>query len=684
MGARRESVFHIPGEVVQEAGRRESVLSPLIQDWPQNGGYFTAPIAPKRHWSSFQEHADRTFGGTDSALATPMIDDRREGFNWDTAVSATDQPTQTPSARDFMIRRNNGRRDSINIYGANSNSSFPSSMAMRTMSTASTIDTSILRSDTGLTGMSSISSGQERPRRAVPDIRLSGMSSSDEPTPGEPVIPRPQIRPSRSLSLKLSSAMKKEKPDKRPQKRAQFTEDTTAPAESSKQTSATSRQGRLKDRRKLERTDSLKLTLPLELPNLPPRGRSPVPKVMDTPSLAPPRKRSPKTPWVRDMAFGPDDDEEPPVASELKATEQVAALPPSLLSPRLHSQANLARSRRARNTTGTSDSATAKTESTDPHVQEMVQRMTAAQQERETKRSRLWLWIGEPRTSSPHRKQSHDSGLSSLWQHIRDSVKRHYNKSSHASRSRPATLPPSMPSFQTGIGARNESISKKDQIANLPMPPPRFTPPGLNRVMTPPVCLGPDCDEYDVKGKLEGFFFNVLDSEQPKRKGKPGGIWDSDALLMSQRGLITPSEATSEESPRDASPAAPTPITTEDISMLSPTSYMVVSPPPLSAHLDVPRSTMPGSRRTSVQVTSNAYFRVPHLSRESTTDELDEIERAKFEWLVPEHLASSPLCPLHPKYQGPISGMCLYHTGNERKEPLPAAVAARQLASVGA
>jgi hypothetical protein len=49
--------------------------------------------------------------------------------------------------------------------------------------------------------------------------------------------------------------------------------------------------------------------------------------------------------------------------------------------------------------------------------------------------------------------------------------------------------------------------------------------------------------------------------------------------------------------------------------------------------------------------------------------------RRKFEWIVPEHLPSSPLCPLHPKYQGGYSkGMCYWHpkkrsTSGSRSRP---------------
>ena len=39
----------------------------------------------------------------------------------------------------------------------------------------------------------------------------------------------------------------------------------------------------------------------------------------------------------------------------------------------------------------------------------------------------------------------------------------------------------------------------------------------------------------------------------------------------------------------------------------------------------------------------------------------EEEERRKFEWLVPEHLPNSPLCPLHEKYTGPSRGLCYWH-----------------------
>jgi hypothetical protein len=39
----------------------------------------------------------------------------------------------------------------------------------------------------------------------------------------------------------------------------------------------------------------------------------------------------------------------------------------------------------------------------------------------------------------------------------------------------------------------------------------------------------------------------------------------------------------------------------------------------------------------------------------------DELAIGKFEWDVPEHLPSSPLCPLHPKHPSGGKGICVYH-----------------------
>lgn len=68
--------------------------------------------------------------------------------------------------------------------------------------------------------------------------------------------------------------------------------------------------------------------------------------------------------------------------------------------------------------------------------------------------------------------------------------------------------------------------------------------------------------------------------------------------------------------------------------------------------------------------TPNMWFRVQHQiaveESQLTANALREMEeRRKFEWIVPEHLPSSPLCPLHDKYRGYSKGKCYWH--KERK-----------------
>jgi hypothetical protein len=60
------------------------------------------------------------------------------------------------------------------------------------------------------------------------------------------------------------------------------------------------------------------------------------------------------------------------------------------------------------------------------------------------------------------------------------------------------------------------------------------------------------------------------------------------------------------------------------------------------------------------------WFRIPsdQSRRESQLTELalrELEERRKFEWLVPEHLPNSPLCPLHAAYNGYSKGICYWH-----------------------
>jgi hypothetical protein len=205
--------------------------------------------------------------------------------------------------------------------------------------------------------------------------------------------------------------------------------------------------------------------------------------------------------------------------------------------------------------------------------------------------------------------------------------------------------------------------SYKDAIANMAAPP-TFLPPGLNRVPTPPM--------YDqageVKGHLEHFFFDVQGGYPTKKKAQdgPGGVWDSDALLMSlDRTGITPSESSDEGSPtRAASSYAPTP-SPIDAPKGAATGYIALSPLFPQSPL-VPTSLSPNEAPRK-HLDSATYFRVPLRDSDDASasppdpEDMAPEERAKLEWITPEHLDNSPLCPLHVKYRGPSMGFCVYH-----------------------
>ncbi|KAJ5038566.1 hypothetical protein J3E74DRAFT_453314 [Bipolaris maydis] len=159
--------------------------------------------------------------------------------------------------------------------------------------------------------------------------------------------------------------------------------------------------------------------------------------------------------------------------------------------------------------------------------------------------------------------------------------------------------------------------------AHIPVPP-AFTPPGLSRVPIPPL--------YDINGEVKGKLADFLFDFQS------GSYWDSDALLMS----LSTGIATKEDDEDDEGPEGPFAIK-----------------PPLS----------PSLAANSPMLGHDGWYRVNHEDNADLRDSYtvaalarqEEEERRKFEWLVPEHLPNSPLCPLHDKYVGPSQGLCYWH-----------------------
>ena len=185
-------------------------------------------------------------------------------------------------------------------------------------------------------------------------------------------------------------------------------------------------------------------------------------------------------------------------------------------------------------------------------------------------------------------------------------------------------------------------------LADMPVPP-TFIPPGLQRVPTPTSDA-----PAQIKGKLADFFFDMHGLQStPRRKSRPspGSIWDSDAILMSMEPDLDISDE-SDEAPEGRSEPQPPQF------HLGP-----VTDDPPGIMLPPDRSSGAESRLSSG---SAPWFRIgqSHSSGnyKLTAAALKEAdERRKFEWLVPEHLPDSPVCPLHAKYRGPSKGMCYWH-----------------------
>lgn len=80
-----------------------------------------------------------------------------------------------------------------------------------------------------------------------------------------------------------------------------------------------------------------------------------------------------------------------------------------------------------------------------------------------------------------------------------------------------------------------------------------------------------------------------------------------------------------------------------------------------------PSATGAGTSGMSNSLGQDSWFRM-HFREQTPEIELltaaalkEADERRKFEWLVPEHLPNSPLCPLNVKYVGPSKGLCYWH-----------------------
>ncbi|UPX20830.1 uncharacterized protein EKO05_0011047 [Ascochyta rabiei] len=198
-------------------------------------------------------------------------------------------------------------------------------------------------------------------------------------------------------------------------------------------------------------------------------------------------------------------------------------------------------------------------------------------------------------------------------------------------------------------------------LANISVPP-TFVPPGCEKFQTPPMFDAAS----EVRGKLADFFFESggFSSTRRKQNTSSGGYWDSDAILMSmQTDIHLTNDENDEEGPEGRPPIAfhfgpvnDTPgNTTSPGLMTSPEGYLTVKDSGTGA---LPLT--PGAARDSwFRMHYGDYTRDEKSLTAAALKEADE--RRKFEWLVPDHLPNSPLCPLHVKYVGPSKGLCYWH-----------------------
>lgn len=604
-----------------------------------------------RKWSSLEDHAEHVRGISIHEEYTPRPADRREGFMWDslkTNETRTMQmsrllPASEPRSKEYITTPTVPGTLSSRADGEP-----PTLRSMYTWSTNSGSGEDVSRKDTIRSSTSSIARGIIR---TGPDMRMfvdeSNYTHKDWQIPHHRDDPREQTRLGYIPSSKSTSVPQETNVDKWSTGNAHHKDRhiTELPA------SSHPRSG-LKDRRNLEQSAALKLTLPMLLPR---QRLQPTSDFIAMQGLAPPRSRSPKTPWPQESSpmlksfYGA-----PATSTAIPDLSSSALLQDLLLHDdilqssqsqpqvrRVRDRCYITRPRYSRNRSGTSDGSLAKTPddatSTSEHlVPEDLRQLS--------KRARQKRWGGpwssntEPATPEPPFNESSRNHFS-LVRFL--SPRRHKHSSFTIA---PRQVPPSDSTGHTRTIRSQQAYS--DVVTNI-MTPPTFAPPGLRRIPTPP-----HSDQYgEVKGQLAGFIFSLQDKQQPKRSPNvPRGGWDSDALLMSQKSGITPSSGSSNESPQGQLSHLPTPT---EFARLSSSGYV----------------TGPSNVMNEPSFGKRSWFRVP-VDAEDSTRQCDDVlsadDRAKLEWLIPEHLPASPLCPLHIKYQGPSKGFCVFHGRQKR------------------
>jgi hypothetical protein len=664
------------------------------------------------------EHADYN-------ATTPRHDGRRGSFAWGLHAAHDDEApklnrnpmmtqrsdSRTPPTMEELVRRNTREDDDSSTRRSSlvqSDTVFSRPSTTRSFTVGTDID-SLTRSDTekstgGLARSMTKKIPDIKPRRPLTSKAQQSISVPTEDH-REDSLPTQGFRKTRRLSFQLPSGLKMKSPGEVLQQPPTVVEESPtceSPSTATLPDSASKHSG-LAARRHVK----MGLTLPLGLPDLsnPKDRKGANPAYLS--SITPSRPRSPKTPWIRgkEMDWGRStkattartapivEDEEdmkvmdmttlddagvelgiestlPPVTPPLETPAFVR--PPQKIRDRCYiTRPTAKRSKSGGPSTSESDFGSTPDGYRTPEVREgMSEQEVTAQRElfqlaksSKTARSRRWPWNKSKASGSDEQTHVKDERSDSRKNNSVNLFKRSNRFPEFPEKEKKQKKPSKE---WNAPWRRDKPVDKPPlpsaSLANMPVPP-TFVPPGCEKVPTPPTFDAAG----EVRGKLADFFFESSGfNARTKRKPNtsPGGYWDSNAVLMSMHtDLRLSNTEDDEEGPEGRPPAAfhfgpvndtPGPMTSPGL-YTGPDGYLTIKPLAL------------GTRRTSSCPGQDSWFRMHHGDQTPDIESLtaaalkEADERRKFEWLVPEHLPNSPLCPLHVKYVGPSKGLCYWH-----------------------
>lgn len=404
----------------------------------------------------------------------------------------------------------------------------------------------------------------------------------------------------------------------------------------------------LKDRRNLAQADALNISLPPNMAELPSRGRSPI---NESSSIVPSRRRSPKTPLATSVFWhhsSPQtapativEDEEPPLLTKAHSATMIRTPRSHISEIKASWLFSLGRSqwrqfiRRSNpnspNLNSSQHSANPKSpKSPKSPERESVHARRVPRSHLSSSRSpvdKLKTFL------QPTKLQSSPSDSRSM-----PLERKAQQLSSHDSHARGKL---------NGGPGQSKGTRIRNNMDHIPTPSSSI-PPGLIRTPTPP-----NSDpNTGVSTKLAEFFFDPHAVREIDNSNPTGSIWNSDALLMSQNIYLESSHSEGDDSSQGPSGS------------------------PLTINRHTPSAILKTPRIGTYMQPIFPHYLAPVIWDRSDADSLDPEdptvrtaeEKARLEWLTPEHLPSSPLCPLHEKYKGTTKGHCVYHGRSSSSE----------------